>query len=317
MKRFLRHPAFHALLVALTGASVFAVFLFVWGGGVSGSLEDRLWGSGLFTGSVLLILGAHELGHYFMARAHGVDASLPYFIPVPFGFGTLGAVIQLRGTVPTRNALVDIGAAGPLAGLLIAVPLLAVGVWLSPVIDVPAAASHFPPRASLWYLAQEGLVWARATLSGLPAPEAPTDEALRFGDNLLTLLLTRVIHGALPAGKDLAAHPVLVASWFGLLVTMLNLLPVGQLDGGHLTHAWFGPRAVPLGRVVIGLLVPLSLFGSASWLVWFFLLRYLIKPTHPPVDSPAQPLSLGRKAVCVISFVAFALTFMPVPIDFV
>ncbi len=127
--------------------------------------------------------------------------------------------------------------------------------------------------------------------------------------------LVRLIHGALPPGKDLAAHPVLVAGWFGTLVTMLNLLPVGQLDGGHLTHAWFGEGAVKVGRVVAGALLPLALFGSVSWLVWFFLVTRVVGFGHPPVVVTEEPLSRGRKWVCAVCFIATALTFMPVPLD--
>jgi membrane-associated protease RseP (regulator of RpoE activity) len=313
MNGFTRHPAFHLLLLVLTSVSVFGVFLFVWGGGVAGDLEDRLWGSAMFTVSVLLILGAHEMGHYLMARAHGVEATLPYFIPIPLGFGTLGAVIRLKGRVPSRDALVDIGAAGPLAGLLIIVPLLVVGVKLSPVVD-GEAAGRFPPRLSLWHLAEQLGLFMREQLRGIPMPPESSDVVL-FGDNLLMKALVRLEHGALPPGKDLAAHPVLLAAWFGMLVTMLNLLPVGQLDGGHLTHAWLGERAVRLGRIFAGLLLPLALFANWSWLVWFFITTRVVGFGHPPVTDELQPLSWGRKVVCVVALVAAVLTFMPVPLD--
>lgn len=314
MTAFTRSPLFHLALLVATAASVFAVFLFAWGGGVAGGLDDRLWGSALFTFSVLLILGAHEMGHYLMARAHGVEATLPYFIPVPLGFGTLGAVIRLKGRVPTRNALVDIGAAGPLAGLLIAVPLLVVGLSLSQPVDVGEGYGRFPPHTSLWSLAEYAGQWARHEWRGGPPPVEPP-EGIVFGDNLLGLFLLRLVHGPLPVGKDLVAHPVLVAGWFGLLVTMLNLLPVGQLDGGHLTYAFFGDKAVRIGRVVAGALLPLALFGSASWLVWFFLVTRVVGFGHPPVVDEAPPLSTGRKVVCLVSFALTVLTFMPVPID--
>jgi membrane-associated protease RseP (regulator of RpoE activity) len=312
---FTRRPVFHLLLLLVTAGSVFSTFLLFWGGGVTGSLEDRAWGSALFSASVLLILGAHEMGHYLMARAHGVEATLPYFIPIPLGFGTLGAVIRLRGRVPTRDALVDIGAAGPLCGLLVAVPVLGVGIALSQPMAVPEGVHHFPPQSSLWHFAELLGQWLRWVLRDIPMSEAPSDGTLVFGDSLLGLALVRLIHGPLAEGTDLAAHPVLLAGWFGLLVTMLNLLPVGQLDGGHLTHAWFGEKAVPLGRFVAGLLLPLALLGSASWLVWFFLVTRVVGFRHPPVTAPEKPLSPSRKAVCAVCFAATVLTFMPVPLD--
>lgn len=309
-----RRPWLHVLLFVATLASTFAVFLFAWGGGVVGSFEDRAWGSALFAGSVVLILLAHELGHYFMARAHGVDATLPYFIPVPLGFGTLGAVIRLLGRVPSRNALVDIGAAGPLAGLAIAVPLMVVGIAQSTPMAVPVTpAPTLAPATSLLNLAALFGQWARAEVFGTPTPALPQLEV--FGDNLLTLGLARLVHGALPPGQELIAHPVFIAAWFGLLMTMLNLLPVGQLDGGHLTHAWFGTEAEELGRKVAGASLILALFCSVSWLVWFFLVTRVVGVQHPPVLDEETPLSRGRKVTVVVTWVMTVLTFMPVPIS--
>jgi membrane-associated protease RseP (regulator of RpoE activity) len=268
----------------------------------------RLGDAGLFTFCVLLILGAHEMGHYLMARRHGVDSSLPYFIPFPFGFGTMGAVIRIRARIPTRDALVDIGAAGPLAGLLIAVPLLVAGTVLSHPMPSPGA----PP-----------LLLGPSSLSGLFTAlyrwffehSEPTVQGVAFfGDNLLTLLVQRLVKGPLPAGTDLAAHPVFLAAWFGLLVTMFNLFPIGQLDGGHLTHAWFGPRAIPLGKAVTLAMATLVALCSFGWIPWMLLTSLVIGYRHPEVIDPAAPLSRGRKVVCAVCFVLFALTLMPVPI---
>jgi membrane-associated protease RseP (regulator of RpoE activity) len=304
----------HVALFVATGASTFLVFLVAWGGGVAGGLEEQLYGSLFFSGSVLAILLAHELGHYVMARAHGVDASWPYFIPVPLGFGTLGAVIRLRGRVPDRNALVDIGAGGPLAGLLIAVPLLAVGIAHSTPMEVKLTpAPTLAPTTSLLNLAALLGQWARAQVYGTPPPALPQLEV--FGDNLLTLGLARLIHGPLPEGHELIAHPVYIAAWFGLLMTMLNLLPVGQLDGGHLTHAWFGERAEDIGRRVAEASLVLALFCSVSWVVWFFLITRVVGLGHPPVVDAVTPLTRGRKVTVVVTWVATALTFMPVPIS--
>lgn len=294
------------LFVATLG-STFFTFLTQSGGGVgSTSLEDRLWGSAFFSVSVMLILTAHEMGHFVMAKHHGVDSTWPFFIPVPLGFGTMGAVIRLRSRIPTRDALVDIGAAGPLAGLAVCVPLWCAGVWLSRVAPSADLSDTFPGQFSLWHLAAS---W------GAPEPEG---ELLQiFGDNLLGLGLQRLIKGPLPPGHDLYAHPVLVAAWFGFLVTMLNLLPVGQLDGGHLTHAWFGDKAESLGHLVAGLILLAAVLFSSSWLVWFLLVVFVVRFRHPPVVDDTVPLSRSRKAVCVVCFVLTVLTFMPAPLRFV
>ena len=304
----------HLGLFLATCVSTFGVFFMLFGGGVVGTVEDKLWGSATYAAVVMLILLSHELGHYFMARAHGVDASLPYFIPFPLGFGTMGAVIRLRGRVPTRDALVDIGAAGPLAGLLIAVPMLFAGVWLSNVEKTPAGFdSGFPPPLSLINFASMAGLWIKEQFFGVPMPELPQLQI--FGDNLLTWFAVRLIHGQIPAGSDVMAHPVFIAAWFGLVVTMLNLLPVGQLDGGHLTHAWYGERAEKIGeRIAAGALI-LALFFSASWLLWFILITRFIGVGHPPVVEPAIPLSRGRKVVVLITWVMTGLTFMPMPLS--
>ncbi|MCA2981006.1 MAG: site-2 protease family protein [Myxococcaceae bacterium] len=293
----------NAALFAVTCASTFGTWL---AQESAGSLEDRAVDALAYAVSVMLILSAHELGHFFMARHHGVDTSWPFFIPIPFGFGTMGAVIRLRGRIPTRDALVDIGAAGPLAGLLVCVPLWVAGLSLSPTVSAPNLADGLPGDSSLWHLVSR---WGEATGDG-PAMQV-------FGDNLLGLGLQRLLKGPLPPGTELSAHPVLVASWLGFLVTMLNLLPVGQLDGGHLTYAWFGPRALTIGRAVAALLLVAALVFSASWLAWCLVVTLVVKFRHPPVADEQAPLSASRKWVCAISFALLALTFMPTPLRFV
>ncbi len=304
----------HLALFTATCLSTFFTFRLFFDGGVVGSDTDKLWGSFFYAFTVMLILTAHELGHYFMARAHGVDSSWPYFIPLPLGFGTLGAVIRLRGRIPSRDALVDIGAAGPLAGLLIAIPMLFVGASVSHVEKLPFTIdTALPPPMSLLNLASTFGLWVKSQVFGGVEPSLPAIQI--FGDNLLTLFAVRVTHGVIPAGHDVIAHPIFIAAWFGLVVTMLNLLPVGQLDGGHLTHAWYGEGAVKLGeRIAAGALL-CALFFSASWLVWFFLITRVIGTGHPPVVQPEVPLSRGRKVVVVIAWVMTGLTFMPIPMS--
>lgn len=308
-------PLLHVGLFLVTCVTTFGVFFTAFGGGVLGSTEDKLWGSAAYAVVVMGILLAHELGHYFMARVHGVDASLPYFIPLPLGFGTMGAVIRLRGRIPTRDALVDIGAAGPLAGLLIAVPMLFVGVALSHVQRVPELQpTSFPPALSLLNFGSMAGLYVKHLLYDTPVPELGGTMEI-FGDNLLSWLAVRLVHGELQPGHEVMAHPVFIASWFGLVMTMLNLLPVGQLDGGHLTHAWFGVRAESIGRGVASLALVLALFFSASWLLWFFLVTRIVGVKHPPVHDASVPLSRRARIVVVITWVMTVLTFMPMPLS--
>jgi membrane-associated protease RseP (regulator of RpoE activity) len=304
-------PLVHLGLFALTLLSCFVVFYQAYTDPQALAVE-RSVDAACFAGCALLILGAHEMGHYLMARHHQVDASLPYFLPFPLGFGTLGAVIRMRGAVPTRNALVDIGAAGPLAGLMVALPLLVAGTTLSRVAPVPVALeAGFPGSISAVGLFSELLRWAL----GRSSPEA-VELHPYFGDNLLTLGVVRLVFGTLPPGTDLYAHPVFLAAWFGLLVTMFNLIPIGQLDAGHLTAAWLGERAQTVGKAAALGVLFLALFCSASWLVWFLITTRAIGFTHPPVSFPQEPLSPGRKVVCTVCFLALAVTLMPVPLGF-
>ncbi|HEX8822245.1 MAG TPA: site-2 protease family protein, partial [Archangium sp.] len=218
--RTANRPWLHLLLFVLTvGTTSFTYdWAFLYDAGLP--LEERLAQALAFSAALLAILGSHEMGHYVLARWHGVDTSLPYFIPLPYlGVGTLGAVIRIRGRIPTRNALVDIGAAGPLAGLAVALPILLWGLAHSALVDSPPLpASSFPGESSLWSLGQDFIQWVLVKFSVLPpAPETPfTGHALRiFGDNLLLVGLQWLVLGPLPAGKELLVHPVVIAGWFG------------------------------------------------------------------------------------------------------
>ena len=308
-------PWLHVGLFVATLACSFGSFLQVMNGGVRGdNWAERATGAALFAVSTLSILLAHEMGHFVLARHHGVDSSMPWFIPLPpplTPFGTLGAVIRLRSRVPHKNALVDIGAAGPLAGLAIAVPLLFIGMQLSRV-----DAAGAPPRlwlgdASLWALVRELYRWA----ADAPAMTAPAAQVLVFGDNLLVLGVQYLVKGPLADGTAVYAHPVFVAAWFGTLVTMLNLMPIGQLDGGHLTHAWFGPYAIPLGKLVTLAMAVLVLTVSISWIAWLLVTWKFVGYGHPPVIDAGPPLSPGRKVVCAICFVVLALCLIPAPMQ--
>lgn len=274
----------------------------------------------VFALSLVLILGSHEIGHYILARIHGVDTSLPYFIPLPFlGVGTLGAVIRIRGRIPHRNALVDIGAAGPLAGLAVALPLIMFGLARSKMVDLPPISTGFLGESSLWGLLERLTRFAIAKLNGSYQPEHESAQSIVFvfGDNLLMRMLKFLVLGTLPAGKDIQEHPMVIAGWFGLLVTMLNLVPIGQLDGGHLTYALFGRAARPLGKLMAAGMFALCLFYSAGWLLWLIVTSKFIGFRHPEVTHPEAPVTLGRRLICAACFLALLLCVMPIPLSMV
>jgi membrane-associated protease RseP (regulator of RpoE activity) len=258
-----------------------------------------------FASALIGILFCHEMGHYLLARAYGVDSSLPFFIPVPVGnVGTFGAVIRIRSTIPTRTAVLDIGSAGPFAGFVVALPLLAWGI----------AHSEVRPIGYAWTASSTGmsaLAWvtARVTTGEWPVGAG----APFFGDSLITWAMQRLVLGKLPPGTDVFLHPVASAAWFGMLVTALNLFPIGQLDGGHVTYALLGRRfARRLSRLVSWALLGCALFVSWTWLPWWALTRLLVGFGHPPAmyDAPVSP---GRRVLAVLALALFAGTFIPVP----
>jgi len=257
-----------------------------------------------FSASLLGILVAHEMGHFLTARHHRVDATWPYFIPVPFGIGTLGAVIRMRGRIGTRNALVDIGASGPIAGFVVAVPLLLLGISLSRIEPIEVAPNYFFGNLSLLRMAEAWLTdsWPpwKAGLFMEPQP-------------LLYVLVKKWVFGVGPM-EDVLVHPVAFAAVIGLYVTALNLIPIGQLDGGHVAYAVFGRRARKVGEAASYLVLALAIFSSVGWLVWFFFARRFVGLGHPPVDSP-EPLSPGRRVVVALTVLVFLLTLTPVAAD--
>ena len=233
--------------------------------------------------TLLGILGAHEMGHYLFCRRYNVDASLPYFLPAPLPLtGTLGAVIKIREAFPTRTVLFDIGVAGPLAGFVVLVPALFIGLSLSTVV-----------------------------------PEPPPEGVFFLGEPLLFQWGAKLMFGTLPAGQTINMHPMVFAAWFGMLATALNLLPFGQLDGGHITYATLGRWATPLSLATVGTAVALT-FNSSSWLfmtVMMVLMLLILGPRHPRVLYEYEPLAPGRRAVALLALVVFVICFTPVPID--
>jgi membrane-associated protease RseP (regulator of RpoE activity) len=286
------------MLFVATCATTFAA------GSASGEFSDGV----IYMSAIMGILLVHEMGHFTAARLHRVDASLPYFLPMPLPpIGTFGAVIAMRQPPHSRAALLDIGAAGPLAGLLVTVPVCYAGLLLSEI----------RPLASL--------------------PEG----AIMEGNSLLYLALKHLSHPELQPGDDIWLHPLAWAGWIGLLVTSLNLLPAGQLDGGHVTYALFGPRRhaalarrvrqAVLGLGCLGAVCLLVLMwqpwvdwltaagfidwalrgaGMTGWLLWALLLRFVGR-SHPPVVDDA-PLGPGRRAVGWFCLGVALATFQPV-----
>jgi membrane-associated protease RseP (regulator of RpoE activity) len=262
-----------------------------------------------YAAALLAILGAHEFGHWILARRHRVETSLPYFIPVPFGVGTLGAVIRLRGIMPSRRATLDIGVAGPLAGFAVALPLLLWGVAHSTVVDASAL-----PRAGLDSPLALFLAWRDGRLDEIAAAGGGAIQYM--GDSLVTWAAQRLTWGELPPGQDLILHPVAFAAWIGMLVTTLNLVPIGQLDGGHLTYALLGQaRAEKASRLLSYGLLAAGLFLSWNWLFWWLLTRTVVGVRHPAAWDD-RPLDPARTALAVAGLVLFVLTFVPVPFAF-
>ena len=236
-----------------------------------------------FAATILAILGAHEMGHYLTARRLGSPTSLPYFIPMPFGpFGTFGAFITMSSPPRNRRHLLAIGAAGPLAGLILALPLLWFGLGLSEVLPLPSGAYQLEGN-SLLYAALKYLKFGRLLPSG---------------------------------GEDVFIHPVAFAAWAGLMVTGLNLIPAGQLDGGHIAYALLGRQRAPiLTWIVIAALVALS-FLWTGWMLWVLLLLFFGRMQDMPLDDITD-LSTRQRALAVAMLILFFLVFTPIPLSVV
>lgn len=233
-----------------------------------------------FAGTLLAILVTHEFGHYILSRIHRVPASLPLFIPGPPHFiGTFGAIIRMRTPIMNRRALFDIGVAGPIAGFVAAVVALIVGLSLSEVI----------PRERVY--------------------------GLQLGEPLLLQFFAWIIFGPIPDTYDIVLHPIGFAAWFGFFVTAINLIPLGQLDGGHVAFAVFGHRQRALALTVIPILVYLGVTGWPGWLLWVALAG-LVGVSHPPVVDPEAVLGKTRIWVAWSALGIFIVSFAPVPFYF-
>lgn len=230
-----------------------------------------------FSLSLMIILLGHELSHYIASKIHHTEATLPYFIPAPSLIGTFGAFIKMKSPIVTRKALIDIGASGPIAGFALSVVASSIGLKLSSVVNV-----------------------------------TETKGALGLGDSILFSLLSRLILGITPDGHDILLHPIAFAGWIGLFVTSLNLIPVGQLDGGHIAYAFLGIRHVMLSRMLVGLLLIFGIFFWEGWLIWAVLM-VILGLRHPPVIYWEKPLDRKRKITGIIAMIIFIITFIPAP----
>jgi len=277
----------HIVLFVATCLSTLLAGSMFSGSPASENLRGSSWMSWLVSGvpfafTLLAILGVHEFGHYFTARHYGASVSLPYFIPAPppFLFGTLGAIIRMRSPARDRNSLFDIAAAGPLAGLAVAVPALILGLTWSTIV-----------------------------------PEPPEGHVV-FGGSLLMGTLTQALVGPIPRGMMLFTHPMADAAWVGFFVTALNLFPVGQLDGGRIAYALFGRRHRLVGMTTFAALLALGVVtGAINWMVWAALLFFLVGFHHSPPLDDVTPLTPGRWVVGVICLILLVLLIPPVPIQ--
>jgi membrane-associated protease RseP (regulator of RpoE activity) len=262
-----------------------------------------------FAATLMTILTVHELGHYVVARRHHVDASLPYFIPLPpwITLGTLGAVIKMRRPIADPNKLMDVGAAGPLAGLAVAIPLLVIGLSHSTVGPIHLDGDHVQEGNSILYGVAKLIMFGRWLPGG---------------------------------GVDVDLHPMAFAAWMGLLVTMINLIPIGQLDGGHVARAWLGDRhetlsarlhlALPVVGAAVATFLALdarslgaswtdagwyAFDGALPWLVWAIMLAVMRRlgdgSYHPPVGH--TPLTPGRRWLALLVLITWILIFTPIP----
>lgn len=255
--------------------------------------------------SLMSILLAHEFGHYFMSRYHKTAATLPYFIPLPIPpLGTMGAAILMQGTPKNKRVLFDIGVAGPLAGMIIAIPVLFYGLSLSHLSVIQPSGGMIEQEGnSLLYLL------AKYIMFGKLLPDPATTHGLSYALYWLKYFFTSQ---PIPLGAtDVFIHPVAFAGWAGLLVTSLNLIPAGTLDGGHVIYSLFGDKASKAFPFIFVVLLGLGIFWSGWWL-WALLLLWLGRVHAEPLDQ-ITPLDTRRRLIAVLTIVIFILTFSPVP----
>ncbi len=275
------------VLTTWFAGTLFALsFLSAGGSAGIGLFDPRVVGLGfLYALALMTILVGHELGHYLTCRRYGVRATWPFFMPGPPFLGTFGAFIRIKSAVPFKHQIFDVGANGPLTGFALTLPALLIGLAFSKVGPLPA-----------------------------------TPDTITFGEPLLFKLLSGLFFGRIPAGSSLILHPVGFAGWVGLLVTALNLVPIGQLDGGHVAYAILGRRARLLSRIMVGFLAVMGFFFHVTWLVLaavilVFEFKSKMRLSHPPVLDENAPLGLKRTVLSLVVALIFVLSFIPDPVQ--
>ncbi|MFQ5636418.1 MAG: site-2 protease family protein [bacterium] len=245
----------------------------------SGSWQDGLW----YSTGIISILLAHEMGHYLMCQRHGIKATLPFFIPFPLPFlnpfGTMGAVIKMESGIPSRKALFDVAVGGPLAGLVVTIPCIYYGVQLSDIIEVSSI---------------QGTI---------------------LGESFLYAQISNMAIGDVASGMDVMLHPLAFAGWAGLFVTALNLLPIGQLDGGHIVYALFGKQHKLVARTALVVFGLICIFMYPGWILLLLLIIWFGYRHPPTLDD--TPIDKKRFVIGILTLIIFVLSFTPEPFKFV
>lgn len=233
---------------------------------------------GPFAIGLFFILTVHEFGHYVVSKKRRIDVSFPYFMPAPTIFGTLGAFIKSKSPFKNRKELIEVGSAGPIAGFIVSVIVFCFGLSQANVVQVnPRLAGH------------------------------------GFGMSILLFILQKSVIENVPSGYTVALNPILLAGWAGILVTMLNLIPIGQLDGGHILYGLFGRKQHFIARAMVPLLFVMGLLLWPGWFIWGGI-ALIVRPAHPPTLNDSLELDLKRKIIGWVALVIFVISFIPVPI---
>ncbi len=270
-------PLLHLGLIVATAITMTLAGYIYWADGIGESL--------MFAFALMSILGVHELGHAIVARRHRIDATLPFFVPAPplIPFGTFGAIIFMDSPIPNRRSLLDVGMAGPIAGFLVALPILLVGLKISPIIEIPV----LEPGGDVGFI--------------------------EFGAPLIFLIIGKLMYLQVPAGHTIELHPLGVAGWAGLLVTMLNLLPMGQLDGGHIVRAIAPKHFKKIYYAVAVIFLAIGMHYWQGWIFWVVFISFMTRLDHPGPLDDVSGLDPRRKALAIVPILIFILCFMPTP----